>query len=338
MTEDTHILDFPVKQEIVDIYNQPNRYYHNILHIEEMLSGLKHFRHQLDNKTYWSMALAIIFHDVIQRSNGTKSDEEASYEFAAEHVEKHKEFYEVHYNFDILSVRKFILATSYGFFHNCYENSLIMYLDLFRFTDDKAHRQNHIEILKELPNINIEYFIRQRVQLLDNLAHKLEKNLKETNNLPFDDIINGIHKSIQTLKSMTFNIGIYPGSFNPLHKGHKNIIEQAEKVFDIVELVQGVNPEKEESVPLQSKNYRVTHHSGYIGNIFKQTEYTDYSVIRGLRNASDLQYEADYKQNLIDLGLNVPFVYFISNPELSHISSSSIRTAEKLDLAIDKWL
>ena len=38
---------------------------------------------------------------------------------------------------------------------------------------------------------------------------------------------------------------IYPGSFNPWHKGHEDILTKALKVFDTVLIATGYNPEKD---------------------------------------------------------------------------------------------
>ncbi len=39
-------------------------------------------------------------------------------------------------------------------------------------------------------------------------------------------------------------LGIYAGSFNPIHRGHLNILQKARRVFDKVIVARGINPEK----------------------------------------------------------------------------------------------
>src|SRR6476620_9039741 len=41
-------------------------------------------------------------------------------------------------------------------------------------------------------------------------------------------------------------IGLFPGSFNPFHKGHYSVLQKAEKLFDKVIIAFGRNPEKDE--------------------------------------------------------------------------------------------
>lgn len=41
-------------------------------------------------------------------------------------------------------------------------------------------------------------------------------------------------------------IGVYPGSFNPWHEGHEDVLNKALKVFDKVIILIGYNPDKGE--------------------------------------------------------------------------------------------
>lgn len=336
----SYILDFPVKQEIIDFYKQQGRYYHNISHIEEMLVALKSFRHKLDNTTYWSFALAIIFHDIYQKGDAYNSAEKLSVQYAKQHLKEHKRFYELNYDFKFSLVDTLISVTDYDYITLNDENkNLMVYFDLIRFNEKGSMlSKRHLEVLKEHPNVSLDTFINRRVVVLRELYNKLRKvELKEFYGVNFANILNGLEESINLLKSMTFNVGVYPGSFNPLHKGHQDIIKQAEQVFDKVVLVQGVNPSKNDVVPLKSKTHQVIHHDGFIKDVFDGFKNHKVTMIRGLRNASDLDYEMQYKQNLIDLGFDYSIAYFISSPDVRHISSSSIRSTEALELETEQW-
>jgi pantetheine-phosphate adenylyltransferase len=151
-------------------------------------------------------------------------------------------------------------------------------------------------------------------------------------------------------------IGIYPGSFNPFHAGHKDILSKALEVFDQVIVVSIKNPEKESDQSLSricegiNKKIMSTMDQSEISNI-TLVEWTDdvlysavkrvisefgsnhkYAIIRGLRNGHDLQYEMNNQYWNEDTGLYYPFVYFITDRALAHVSSSSIRSVEKLNL------
>ncbi len=137
-------------------------------------------------------------------------------------------------------------------------------------------------------------------------------------------------------------IAIYPGSFNPWHKGHEDILDQAVKVFDKVIIATGYNPEKKDQPHSQSEELECRlkfKHAGRVNfisfprslkEIIESTEVD--AVVRGLRNGHDLQYEQNQQYWNQAVGVNVPFVYFICDQQLSHVSSSAIRMVDKLGL------
>lgn len=161
-------------------------------------------------------------------------------------------------------------------------------------------------------------------------------------------------------KKQRKKVGIYAGSFNPIHEGHANIIYQALNVFDEVEVVIADNPEKEYKVPVSKrieickKAFEariVTESSQRI--FFNYTklpiaefaiEYgikynAEVSLIRGLRSIDD--FESEKSMAYFNKGLNRAFnsnllckeletVFFMGNPYLTYLSSTAIRQVAKL--------
>jgi pantetheine-phosphate adenylyltransferase len=153
------------------------------------------------------------------------------------------------------------------------------------------------------------------------------------------------------------NIGIYPGSFNPWHKGHADVLLKALKVFDKVMIIKMMNPDKgitelefrrelrdlativksTISADLISRIH-VHGSSDTLVEVCKSRYYINgaklpaNAIIRGLRNGNDLQYEMNAQYWNEDLGVEIPFVSFITDRTLAHVSSSGIRTVEKLGL------
>lgn len=130
-------------------------------------------------------------------------------------------------------------------------------------------------------------------------------------------------------------IAVYPGSFDPWHEGHEDILVKALAVFDQVIVAQGVNPDKK----ITEVNLPVSLLSKYPGRV-RRAKYTtllvDFvksmkadAVIRGLRNIKDFEEEKVQQYWNESLGLTVPTVYFICDKSLVHISSSAIKTVEK---------
>ena len=148
-------------------------------------------------------------------------------------------------------------------------------------------------------------------------------------------------------------IALYPGSFNPFHSGHMDILNKALKVFDKIIISAGRNPDKhtwDYNFDLlighsdysykneQEPRIKLIHFTGLLVDFVKELETgrnggkpikVD-AIIRGLRNGHDLQYEQNQQYWNEDLGLIIPIIYFICDRKLSHISSSVLRQLDKL--------
>lgn len=131
-------------------------------------------------------------------------------------------------------------------------------------------------------------------------------------------------------------IAIYPGSFNPWHIGHEDVLKQALQIFDKIHIIQMTNPDKEPSVEIDSATLLEKYpnklcfsflSNRLLANLIAVESST--CIIKGLRNGQDLEYETSMKYWNEDLGLKIPTCYFICNRNLRHISSSAIRQVEK---------
>jgi len=133
-------------------------------------------------------------------------------------------------------------------------------------------------------------------------------------------------------------VAIYPGSFNPWHEGHEDILEKALKVFDRVIIAQGINPDKKisevraPSSALYGKfpgRIQMAKFTGLLVDFIKQhPEFQISAVIRGLRDGKDLDFERVQQYWNEDLGIEVPTVYFVCHRSLVHVSSSAIKMVQ----------
>ncbi len=138
---------------------------------------------------------------------------------------------------------------------------------------------------------------------------------------------------------------IFPGSFNPWHKGHNEVIYKALQVFDTVVVAQGYNPNKKEEIRFLSKegigqswdrhklivdkfDGRLVDYIHKYNYLAKQEEQI-HAIVKGLRNAQDLEYETTQQYWNEDLGITLPVFYIIAGRDKRHISSSAIRLLEK---------
>lgn len=142
---------------------------------------------------------------------------------------------------------------------------------------------------------------------------------------------NELSPLISYLKNYKPSIGVFAGSFNPFHKGHYNVLVKAEKIFDKVIIAFGDNPDKEIRkwpIPKIISNRQIEHYSGLLTDFIESLKY-DVTVIRGLRNSTDFQYEQNQYRYIQELKPDIKIVNIFCDKEFEHISSSGIRTLEK---------
>ena len=135
---------------------------------------------------------------------------------------------------------------------------------------------------------------------------------------------------ITYIKNITRNIAVFPGSFNPFTTGHLSILEKAEKVFDKVIIAFGKNSRKNDEkyeIPQTIMNRQIAHYDGLFSTFIDNLGY-EVTVIRGLRNAFDLQTEIVFERCLKDEIKDphkMKFVYITCDADTEHISSTVAR-------------
>jgi pantetheine-phosphate adenylyltransferase len=139
--------------------------------------------------------------------------------------------------------------------------------------------------------------------------------------------------SYEFMNQYSPKIALFAGSFNPFHKGHYNVLQKAEKIFDKVIIALGKNPDKNErtwDIPKTISNRQIEHYDGLLTDLVSSLE-DDLVVIRGLRNSTDFQYEQNQYRYIQELMPGIKIVNIFCDKEFEHISSSGIRTLEKFN-------
>jgi pantetheine-phosphate adenylyltransferase len=151
--------------------------------------------------------------------------------------------------------------------------------------------------------------------------------------LEFLQTVKGAGIAVSYLEGFRPSIGVFAGSFNPFHKGHYNILQKAERIFDKVIIAFGMNPDKDEQarrfkIPRTISNRQVEQYDSLLTDFISALGH-DVVVIRGLRNSTDFQYEQNQYRYIQELMPDIRIVSIFCDKEFEHISSSGIRTLEK---------
>ena len=143
---------------------------------------------------------------------------------------------------------------------------------------------------------------------------------------------------------------LYPGSFDPITKGHMNIVEQASNLFDEVIIAVMQNPTKkegfftqEERLDLIKKLYatksNITVVNGSGATVDLALLYECKAIIRGLRGLSDYDYEVQLSQINKDISNNqVNTICLFADKEYQFISSTVVKEVLKLNKDISKYV
>lgn len=134
---------------------------------------------------------------------------------------------------------------------------------------------------------------------------------------------------------MSQKIAVFPGSFDPITKGHVNIVKRALPLFDKVIIAIGNNSSKKYSFSFEQrlewikkifKDYPNVEAKRFKGltAYYAKSENAKY-LIRGIRTAADFDYEKTIAQLNKSLDTDLETICIISDPELSHISSTIVR-------------
>ncbi|MDX2003350.1 MAG: pantetheine-phosphate adenylyltransferase [Chitinophagales bacterium] len=134
---------------------------------------------------------------------------------------------------------------------------------------------------------------------------------------------------------MQDKIAVFPGSFDPITIGHVDVVKRAAPLFDKVIIALGNNTSKKYYFSFEQRekwmrdifkdlpNVEVMAYQGLTVN-FTRSVNARY-LIRGIRNAADFDYEKTIAQLNKSMAPELETICIISDPEMSHISSTIVR-------------
>ncbi len=143
---------------------------------------------------------------------------------------------------------------------------------------------------------------------------------------------------------------LYPGSFDPITKGHMNIIEQACALFDEIVIAVLANPNKNSSYftlqeridiikELYKDNPQVKVVTGNEASIDIALKYGCEAIVRGLRNLTDFEYEIQLAQvNREISNYKVNTVCLVADSRLQTVSSSMVKEVFMYNKDISRYV
>lgn len=284
---------------ILNHYNEPHRYYHNIDHIIDMIESALFQDENFNNiNVDEDLLLAILYHDIIYDPKSKNNEQKSADLFKKYHPD----------NDDVYNA---ILETE-NHMPTTILSEALSKLDLeILYQDYNTFVEYEDKIFKEYQFVDYKTYKEKRIQILQDFA------------------VESIF--IDYVRNKKPKIAVYAGSFNPFHKGHLDILEKAEAIFDKVIIARGINPSKTNELvelPKSIQNRQIETYSGLLTDFIDSLGY-GVTLIRGLRNATDLEYEKNQYRYLKDLKPDIKVISILSDVEYEHISSSAIRMLEK---------
>lgn len=130
-------------------------------------------------------------------------------------------------------------------------------------------------------------------------------------------------------------IALFAGSFDPITKGHEDIVRRAIPLFDKIIVAMGVNSVKTyhfseerrmmflEATFANSPSIEVLKYDGLTADFCKKHQVN--AILRGLRNATDFDYEYSIAHLNKHLNEELETVFLAASPEFICFSSTIVR-------------
>lgn len=133
----------------------------------------------------------------------------------------------------------------------------------------------------------------------------------------------------------TPRVAVYPGSFDPVTKGHMDIIQRASRQFDKLIVAVLNNLSKKPLFSVEERKELLAEATSHLPNVeidsFRDllVNYMDYKqahvIVRGIRSVTDFEYELQLASTNHKLNSEVETIFMMTNPKYSYLSSSVVK-------------
>ena len=147
---------------------------------------------------------------------------------------------------------------------------------------------------------------------------------------------------------MNSRVAVYPGTFDPLTRGHEDLVRRAAKLFHRVVVGVAASPSKRPFFPLEERvamakeilasvdNVEVTGFDELLMNFLRRQGAT--VIVRGLRAVSDFEYEFQMAGMNRNLYPDVETVFLTPGEQYMFISATMVREIASLGGDVSKFV
>ena len=141
---------------------------------------------------------------------------------------------------------------------------------------------------------------------------------------------------------------VFPGSFDPVTKGHMDLIYRASKMFDALVLGVLINSSKQPLLTLEERvellgevtnkmpNVRVEAFEGLLVDFVDKCDAD--AIVRGLRSAGDFEYELPLAQANYKLNGRADTIFLATSQQYSYVSSSAVKELMRYNADISDFV
>ncbi len=133
---------------------------------------------------------------------------------------------------------------------------------------------------------------------------------------------------------------LFPGTFDPVTLGHLDVIERSARLFERLTVGIAQHPTKRELLPLERRVDLLRGVTAHLPNVSVAVigglvvegcrQLGARIIVRGIRNATDFEYEAQMARSNQAMAPHVDSVFIASDADHVHISSTLVRQVAEL--------
>jgi len=148
-------------------------------------------------------------------------------------------------------------------------------------------------------------------------------------------------------KDIYMTTALYPGTFNPIHNGHTDLVNRAANIFDKVVVGIATSPHKSPSILelrvklartalAHLKNVEVTGFTSLTVDFAKEVGAN--VILKGIRTVTDFEYEFQMLSMNRALQPGMETVFLAPSEQFSYISSTLVRQITSYGGKIDNFV